>query len=1477
MVLLGMGIAICHSISPSVLYAFDNKIVHQYIAKQAGDVFNVSQISDFIPSTSSYSNTWDDKWWLLDYCYNNSGIFSSGQYIMEGAKEEDDYDPYVGECLGQAQLGNFVHHFFDPDSGAPSYAGLWGAESAIHRANRYWEEFIKDNYINYSNNTDDEGAGRTAYYFLGRIAHLLADMAVPAHVHLDPHGISDSFEVYTKEDGHYGLWNSSNAKLLEQSPETSLLNKVIPNLEALFWNLAQRSQYFPSDDRGGNDDFSMGSEHIISGLTWFAGYPPDPNGMRVDWAGQPCGSTSVGCHIEPSNLVVIGNTQVPLAIQYTAALYKYFWEYFHPAPVLNLVSSEGGQVRVRWSPPPETGHAVQVAGYRIKYGLKASKHEILVADVGPEVTDHPLDGFGQGDCLSRYYFVVVTYDSRGNESLESNEVIYSKPVQASFTMSDDRVAPGTSVDFDASGTYDNYSWDFGDGTAISGPDKKHVSHEFTQEAYTLVRLTVSNNSGDSACAERYLAVGHGGTMYFYGGTINQDVTFSNYYSTWVVLGNIAVASGATLTIESGVEVRLGSGATITVHGTLTATGATFTWADGEHVWRGIGFIDSGSSGSRLENCVIEHAEGYTDSNWHGVLYMYKSSPTIVGCTIRNTLYLASIDILSGSPSIQNNTISGTGQARGISVSDSSSPTVTGNNITGFDAGVEINPGCGGTYQGNTISGNNSYGLYYSGSAVIAAKNNNWGDPSGPLDDSDDRAMGGLYNPTGLGNKVSDHVNYYPWTSATIGRTTTPTGLAGNPDNGAIDLTWNANTEAYLGGYKIYHRAASEVSYRTPVIVGTVSSQQLTGLSNGTKYYIAISSMNAVGVESAKCSAIAVTPRAPSMITATVGTGGAISPTGGVSVPYGTDQSFTITPNEGYHVLKVLVDGVSVGAVTSFTFTNVIKAHTIAASFALNTYTITATAGLHGAITPSGAVTVQHGANKLFRITPDSGYHVKDVVVDSETKGAVKSYTFISVTAAHTITASFESNVRILTDVGSVIVSEGKSAAIQVKLSQQPATDVVVSVSWLSGDPDISVLTGSSLTFTPSGWNSYQPVTLAAAPDADLLNGSATVRLSADWLAPADITVTEDDKAQCATIVTLPDINGNGFAELAVLQRNVTTGVNYVYVKDSKTGALIRRVSFGVNGVPKGMAAVDDHGVSNLALLTENEVTGEVQASVRNALSGSLVNTVVFDKTYAPRGMFAIHDLNGNGIPELAMLGINTANGSVGVQVRDAQTDELLKTVFFNKAYTPRALATVPDINGNGQSELAVLGVDPATHRIRVEIRDAAAGTLIRAVTFLQSYAPQSLAIVPDVDGSGAPGVAVVGTDVVTGKVLVQVKNAKTGALVKNTEYDKAYTPRSLAAVPDTDQNPGSELALLGTNETLGTVMAEIRDAKTGSLVKNVPFISPGAPQDLAVLPDTNLNGNPDLAALRTNKSTGKVVVEIRDALSGKWLKNISIP
>ena len=146
------------------------------------------------------------------------------------------------------------------------------------------------------------------------------------------------------------------------------------------------------------------------------------------------------------------------------------------------------------------------------------------------------------------------------------------------------------------------------------------------------------------------------------------------------------------------------------------------------------------------------------------------------------------------------------------------------------------------------------------------------------------------------------------------------------------------------------------------------------------------------------------------IAASAGANGTIAPSGTVIVSHGAGQTFSITPAANYHVADVLVDGASVGALTSYTFTNVTTDHTISATFAIDTYTIAASAGANGIITPNGTVTVNHGANQTFSITASPDFHILDVLVDGASAGPVASYTFTNVTANHTIAATFAANV-----------------------------------------------------------------------------------------------------------------------------------------------------------------------------------------------------------------------------------------------------------------------------------------------------------------------------------------------------------------------------------------------------------------------------------------------------------------------------------
>jgi hypothetical protein len=135
----------------------------------------------------------------------------------------------------------------------------------------------------------------------------------------------------------------------------------------------------------------------------------------------------------------------------------------------------------------------------------------------------------------------------------------------------------------------------------------------------------------------------------------------------------------------------------------------------------------------------------------------------------------------------------------------------------------------------------------------------------------------------------------------------------------------------------------------------------------------------------------------------------------IAVSYDGSQSFNISPAAGYYIEDVLVDGVSAGIVTSYTFTNVTANHTISAAFtAFPSHTITVTAGENGSITPAGTggvVTVTEGDDQTFTITPNSGFHISSLTVDSMAQPLAATYNFTDVTADHSIAATFASGTQ----------------------------------------------------------------------------------------------------------------------------------------------------------------------------------------------------------------------------------------------------------------------------------------------------------------------------------------------------------------------------------------------------------------------------------------------------------------------------------
>ena len=236
----------------------------------------------------------------------------------------------------------------------------------------------------------------------------------------------------------------------------------------------------------------------------------------------------------------------------------------------------------------------------------------------------------------------------------------------------------------------------------------------------------------------------------------------------------------------------------------------------------------------------------------------------------------------------------------------------------------------------------------------------------------------------------------------------PTNLtvSGITENSA-DVSWSAGGSETL--WTLEYKTFSSANYNS--VNCSNNSYTLNGLSPLSDYVVRVKAICGTDNESDYISANFTTDSAQVItytITASAGDNGTISPSGTISIPQGGNQTFTISPDNGYNIQDVLVDNVSQGDTSSYTFSNVQENHAISVSFSAQeiTYTITASAGDNGTISPSGTISIPQGGSQTFTISPDNGYNIQDVLVDNVSQGDTSSYTFSNIQENHAISVSF---------------------------------------------------------------------------------------------------------------------------------------------------------------------------------------------------------------------------------------------------------------------------------------------------------------------------------------------------------------------------------------------------------------------------------------------------------------------------------------
>lgn len=172
------------------------------------------------------------------------------------------------------------------------------------------------------------------------------------------------------------------------------------------------------------------------------------------------------------------------------------------------------------------------------------------------------------------------------------------------------------------------------------------------------------------------------------------------------------------------------------------------------------------------------------------------------------------------------------------------------------------------------------------------------------------------------------------------------------------------------------------------------------------------------------------PAAPDCVTVTArvagDAGGTVSPAGDVLVPCGGTQTFYFFPDQGKQVSALTVDGRTAAfSGSSYTLFNVETDAQLVVTFAdagstprpqPDSYTVTAQAGAHGAVSPSGETRVAKGGSVLFALLPDEGYEVDEVLVGGEVaQSGGTTFRLTDVAANAQVEVTFKERQHLLPD------------------------------------------------------------------------------------------------------------------------------------------------------------------------------------------------------------------------------------------------------------------------------------------------------------------------------------------------------------------------------------------------------------------------------------------------------------------------------
>jgi|GEM_PF-619914 len=478
------------------------------------------------------------------------------------------------------------------------------------------------------------------------------------------------------------------------------------------------------------------------------------------------------------------------------------------------------------------------------------------------------------------------------------------------------------------------------------------------------------------------------------------------------------------------------------------------------------------------------------------------------------------------------------------------------------------------------------------------------------------------------NQVFKALRYSPDYPGLAGRDLTPRGLletsnfaftvtrggaspAGQTlsikNTGIGTLNWTVSTPSYITPSPASGSSTGEVDNVTLSLNMSVINTMATGIWNDN---ITVAASGATTSPQNIAVKVTILSSSDKTVTVTQSANGTISP-GTTTVPYGGNQTFNIAAISGYHIANVLVDGVSVGAVASYTFTNVIADHTLTAVYLIGTG--------NGGVGPCNEATITSAT-----YTVSKGGTSSETIINVP-PGTAKA-TFLAALSkgeSHQTWNDAGINDPVVTGNTLVVTAEDTTTVVTYTVTVTAVSaPTITSVSPAIG----SIAGGLSVTIIGTNFTGATTVTIGGAAATTFTVNSAT-----------QIICTSPPHSTAETVdVSVTTPGGTGTKTLA-FQYKLAADVPNITGVSPGSGSTAGGTNVTISGSKLGGTVIaltfNDVSATNIAIVSKT-ITCTTPASVTSGLAkinlttnnGSTTNTTYFTYTASPHTV--IFDANG---------------------------------------------------------------------------------------------------------------------------------------------------------------------------------------------------------------------------------------------------------